>query len=304
VARLLGLFQAGTGRLIPVPAAPLLTHAISRVRAVHHVLAAGEVLVGDRGFCSYAHLALLVQAHIRAVCRLGARQITDVTPHRPFVLPGAPRTPASKGLPRSRWLKSLGATDQLVEGLKPRTCPSWLTQQECEALPPSLVVRELRYTVSTPGFRARQITLVTTLLNAEVYSLDNLAALYRTRWQVEMHLAQLKTTMKMDILPCNTVPGVLKELTVFAIVDNVVRMVMRQAAMYQQVAVERISFLDALRWLGAPGTGMGWEAWRVNPARPHRVETRVQKRRRNRFPPMVKPRHELRKSVIQQSLRA
>jgi Transposase DDE domain len=185
-----------------------------------------------------------------------------------------------------------------------RACPSWLTQEECEALPPSLVVREIRHTVSTPGLRTRQITLVTTLLDAEIYSVDDLAALYRTRWEVEMHLTQLKITMKMDILHCQTVPGVLKKLTVFAMVHNLVRMVMLQSAIHQQVAVERISFLDILRWLGAPGTGVGLEALRMNPARPNRVEPRVKKRRPKRFPFMVKPRHELRKSVIPQTLRA
>ena len=62
--------------------------------------------------------------------------------------------------------------------------------------------------------------------------------------------------MQMDVLHCKTVAGVLKELTVFAIVYNLVRMVMRQSALLQRVGVERISFLDALRWLGAPSTGM------------------------------------------------
>jgi hypothetical protein len=59
----------------------------------------------------------------------------------------------------------------------------------------------------------------------------------------------------MDVLHCNTVPGVLKELTVLAIVYNLVRMVMCQSATLQHIAVERISCLDALRWLSAPSTG-------------------------------------------------
>jgi hypothetical protein len=63
----------------------------------------------------------------------------------------------------------------------------------------------------------------------------------------ETSLAQLKTTMRMAVLHCKTVPGVLKELTVFAIVYNLVRMVILQSAMLQHTAAERISFLDALR---------------------------------------------------------
>ena len=118
------------------------------------------------------------------------------------------------------------------------------------------MLREVRYRIGTPGFRTREITLVTTLLDAEAYCVSDLAELYRQRWQVETALAQLKTTMRMDVLHCKTVPGVLKELTVFAIVYNLVHMVMRPSATLQHPAVERISFLDALRWLGAPSTGI------------------------------------------------
>jgi DDE family transposase len=205
------------------------------------------VLVADRGLCSYAHLALLVQAGVHAVLRVWARQIVDFTPGRPFVRPSVWRTPAVKGVPRSRWLKALGVHDQLVAWLKPKTCPSWFTREALAALPEMLVLREVRYHIGRPGFRSRQITLVTTLLDAEIYCVADLAELYHQRWQVETSLAHLKTTMRMDVLHCKTVPGVLKELTVFAIVYNLVRMVMWHSAILQHIAVERISFLDALR---------------------------------------------------------
>ena len=90
-------------------------------------------------------------------------------------------------------------------------------------------------------------------------------------------LAQLKTSMQTDVLHCKTVPGVLKELTVCVIVYNLVRRVMWQSAALQHIGVERISFLDALRWLGAPSTGMPLVALIVNPVRPYRVEPRVKK---------------------------
>jgi hypothetical protein len=260
------------------------------------------VLVADRGLCSYAHLALLVQAGVHAVRRVGARQMVDVTPGRPLVRPSVRRTSAVKGVPRSRWLKALGVHDQLVAWLKPKTCPSWLTREALAALPETLVLREVRYHIGRPGFRTRQITLVTTLLDAGSYRGADLAALYRQRWQVETSLAHLKTTMRMDVLHCKTVSGVLKELTVFAIVYNLVRMVMCQSAMLQHLDVERISFLDALRWLGAPSTGVPLIALIVNPARPDRVEPRVKKRRPKSFPFMIKPRQELRQQLLQQEL--
>src|SRR6266850_767539 len=105
---------------------------------------------------------------------------------------------------------------------------------------------------------------------------------------METHLAQLKTTMKMDVLHCQTVLGVHKELLVFAILYNLVRLVILQSAKQQQVGVERISFLDALRWLGAPATGVLLEALFVTPTRPNRVEPRVKKRRPKAFPFMTR----------------
>jgi hypothetical protein len=73
---------------------------------------------------------------------------------------------------------------------------------------------------------------------------------------METLLAQLKTGMQMDVLHGKTVSGTLKELTVFAMVYHLVRLVMRPSATLQYIAVERISFLDALRWLSAPSTGI------------------------------------------------
>jgi hypothetical protein len=130
----------------------------------------------------------------------------------------------------------------------------------------------------------------------------DLAELYHQRWQVETSLVQLKTTIHMDVLHCKTVSGVLKELIVFAIVDNLVCIVMCQSATLQHIGVERISFLDALRWLGAPSTDMPLIALSVNPARSYRVEPRVKKRRLKSFPLMIKPRQELRRQLVQQEI--
>ena len=137
VAHLLGLFHAGTGVLLKLVVAPLLPHDLAHVQAVPPALQAGDVLVAARGLCSSAHLALLVQAGVHAVLRVGARQIVDFTPGRPFVLPNVRRTPAVTGIPRSRWLKALGVHDHLVAWLKPKTCPSWLARETLAARPDS-----------------------------------------------------------------------------------------------------------------------------------------------------------------------
>jgi hypothetical protein len=262
------------------------------------------VLVAARGLCSSAHLALLAQAGVPAVRRVGARQLGDVTPGRAFVLPSVRRTPAVKGVPRSRWLTALGVADQLVTWLHPKTCPAWLTRETLAALPETSERREVRDRIGTPGFRTRQMTLVPTLRDAETSRVPDLAERYRRRWQVETALAHLKTTLQRGVLHGQTVSGVLKELTVLAIVSNLVRMVMWPSAARQHGRVARISVLDALRWLSAPQTGMPLMALIVHPVRPPQVEPRVKKRRPKPFPLMITPRQARRRQLVQQAFRS
>jgi hypothetical protein len=119
---------------------------------------------------------------------------------------------------------------------------------------------------------------------------------------VETSLAPLKTTRPMEGRHGQTVSGVLKERTVLAIVDTLVRLVIGHSATRQHMAVEQISLLEALRWLGAPSTGRPRGALIVNPVRPHRVEPRVTKRRPKSFPVMITPRQARRQQLRQQEL--
>jgi hypothetical protein len=306
VAHLLALFHAGTGFLLEVLAAPWHTHDMAHVAAVHTVLQPGDVLVGDRAFCSFVHLALLRQQGLHAVLRVHQKQIVDFTPYRPHT-PPKPQA-AQKGLPRSRWLRQLGVPDQLVEWVKPVRLPvhppAWMTPELFAALPAGLCVRELRYRVTQAGFRTQTVTLVTTLLEVDLYPADALAELYHMRWQVEINLRHLKQTMGLDVLHCQRLVGVLKELTVFALVYNLVRVVMLAAAQRQRVALERISFVDALRWLSTARPGEPLPPLGVNPHRPDRIEPRAVKRRPKPYPLLTKPRREARNALKQQRLGA
>jgi Transposase DDE domain len=302
VAKILAMFHAGTGMLLEVVTAPLRTNDARQFGGIHPHLESGDVLVADRAACSFVHLVKLVLGGIHAVFRMHQSQIVNFTPNRPHT--SNKRKHAKKGVPRSRWLKSLGVLDQLVEWSKPEDRPEWMTEEEFEALPETLVVRELRYNVGPRGFRTRTVTLVTTLLDCELYSLEELAKLYGVRWRVELNLRHLKTTMKMDVLKCKTEEGVLKELMVYAIVYNLVRIVMARAAYHQRVEVERISFVDVLRWLIQAQPGVQLPRMVVNPDRPGRFEPRVRKRRPKPFPLMHKPRCELRNDLISQAVAA
>ncbi len=300
VARLLALFHAGTGALLEVRTAPLRAHEMAGVGGVHAHLGPGDVLVGDRGFCSSLHLATLAARGAHAVFRVHARQLVDFTPHREHV--GRDAKEGAKGLPRSRWLRRLGDRDQVVEWSKSSKRPAWLAEDQFAALPATLALRELRYDAGRPGYRTRSVTLVTTLLDAEAYPPEALADLYGVRWRVELYLRHLKTTMKMDVLKCKTVDGVLKELTVYALVYNLVRVVMLEASRLQGREVERMSFVDALRWLADAGPDEGLPKLVVNPDRPGRVEPRVVKRRPKKYMWMTRTRDEWRKRLMAQAV--
>lgn len=296
-AHWLVMLHAGTGMITKMLASPLRTHDMSKTVEVHPELQANDLLVADRGFCSYAHLALLLQRGVHGLLRIHQRTIVDFMPGRAHVVPGRGKNEKKKGRPRSLWIKQLAATDQIVAWLKPADKPRWMSSEQYAALPASIEVRELRYTIHEKGFRPEAITLVTTLLDAQRYSLSNLSEQFRQRWEIETNFGHLKTTMKMDVLKCKTVDGVLKELQVFALVYNMVRQVILSAACRQEVDVRRISFIDALRWLQSSRPGDVLPKLVVNPHRPNRPEPRVRKRRPKEYPLMIKPRKQLKKDV-------
>lgn len=298
VAHLLTLFHAGTGMLQKVLTAPLRTHDLAGAWRMHPELAAGDVLVADRGFCSYAHLAQLACSGLFGVFRLHQRTIVSFRKGR-IHMPPRPRHPmwkGAKGLPRSRWVRWLGRRDQLVEYYKPASRPRWITPEAYAALPEALVVREVRFTIEVPGMRTREVTLVTTLLDADRYPAAELAQLYFDRWRVEVNLRHLKQTLHLDVLRSKTVDGVHKELCMIALAYNLVRLVMCAAAQRQGVEAERVSFVDALRWLAHARPGEALRRLKVHRLR-RRQEPRVRKRRPKEYPLMKRPRAELRNAM-------
>ncbi len=291
VAHWLVKMHMSTGMITGMLASAMRTHDMKRVAELHPDLQKEDVLVADRGFCSYPHLCLLIERGVHAVMRIHQQTIVNFTEVRPHATPGKGKGSKRKGLPRSRWVRKLGIQDQVVQWLKnPRSKPVWMSDEQFASLPEELMVRELRYEVRRNGFRAKQVTLVTTLIDDSVYPKKELAKLYRRRWEIETNIRHVKTTMKMEVLKCKTVDGVLRELHMFALVYNLVRQVMLQAAIAQNVRPEDISFIDALRWLQFAGESDRLTSLVVLPKRPDRVEPRVKKRRPKNYNLMSKPR--------------
>ena len=298
VAHLLVLFSAATGLLIDLWASPLRTSDLAETPETHLHLDRGDVLIGDEYFGGYPHLATLIARGLHGLFPVHHLRIVDFAKGRAH---GHGKD--AKGMVRSRWIRSLGRDDQLVEYFRPRQKPRRMTREQFDALPPSIVVRELRRTVRRPGRGAVTITLVTTLLDPVKYPAADLLELRLRRWDVETDIGHLKTTMTMDVLRCKTEAGVRKELAVFGLIYNLVREVMLEAADRQAVPVRRISFIDAYKWLrhAKPGDTLDTlPPLIVNRHRPHRIEPRCRKRRPKPYDLMNRPRNELRKRLKNQ----
>jgi hypothetical protein len=295
VAHLLALFSAPTGLLLDAFASPLYTSDVSQAAEYLTHLDAGDVLVGDDSFSGWAHVALIRQRNLHALFPNHHLRIVDFTPRRPHTVEGKG---AVAGRPRSRWVEALGTGDQLVEWFKPKACPAWMSEADYAALPESIIVREVRRTVRLPDDGRRvTVTIVTTLLDPAKYPADELVGLRLQRWGVETDIRHLKTTMGLDVLRCKTEQGVRKELAVFCLVYNLVRVVMLEAAERQKASVDRISFADALRWVRHARPGDTLPTLIVNPHRPNRIEPRCRKRRPKQYDLMNKPRDVLRKAL-------
>jgi hypothetical protein len=181
------------------------------------------------------------------------------------------------------------------------------------SLPQTLIVREVHYYIIIPGFRTQQVSLITTLLDEKNYSTLELVKLYEERWDVELDLKHLKTTLGMDVLRNKTPEMVRKELYVFLLAYNLLRSLMWTAGTAYGVPPLRLS-LEATRHhldnfipqlAGSSGkehnriyrTLLAMIVHKLVPERPGRSEPRVRKRRSKAYPVMQHPRCQLRRQL-------
>ena len=284
-AKLLALFDASTGVILEAFPLALRTHEQSKAADLHGCLQPGDVLVGDRGFCSFVHVALVAARGADVVFRLHQRVRTRAKRK------GRPTTMQTR-------LKILGTGDELVCWSRPKHRPKWIAKEQYDQLPRQLTLRIVRYRVCTRGVRSHEVHLATTLLESSDFTAKDLAQLYAGRWRIEVYFRCPKQTMKMEVLHCKTVDGVQKEMTMYLLAYNLVRLVMIEAAGTLGVHVERISFIDALRWLVENGVGRRLHRLTVLPLRPGRVEPRVRKRRPKSYSLMTMSRAKLRKRLL------
>lgn len=282
--RIVVLFSLASGAVLAVAQGSLRQSELALFATLFAQLAKGDILVGDRGFGSYVVVALLQGLGVDFVGR---------TPRR---IDGRRRT------------GRLGRDDWLMAWVKPARASAWLALAEWAALPAQVTVRVVRGRVVSSGFRVREVTVVTTLLDPALYPAQEVLRAYLRRWQLEMCLDNLKTTLRLEMLRGRSPAAVRQEVLARMIAHNLVRWTMAQAAREHAVALERISFkgtLDAVRQFShalsrARSRRLRTRLWaellrslatdRV-PERPGRREPRAVKRKKNKYPRLSVPRH-------------
>lgn len=273
-AQMVGLFCLATGRLVRFALASWKAHEIPLARQLVGWIERGEVVLTDRGFCGWGLIALLQRKGVDVVMRVH----------------------------QARRLKG-----RTMVWAKPQRQATW-TKALWRELPAALTVRLVRFRIEVPGFRTEQVVLVTTLLDAKTHPDEALAALYRRRWSVELFFRDIKTTLGLDVLRCQSPALIEKEVWLHAIAYNLVRALMLEAAWTHGVELARLSFkgtVDTLRhWAPLFATApvaertVHRELLRILaadqvPDRPNRGEPRARKRRAKNYQLLTRPRHRM-----------
>jgi len=182
-------------------------------------------------------------------------------------------------------------------------------------IPETLTLRELQFVVTQPGYRAKGITVTTTLTDPVAYAKEEIAALFGCRRNVELDIRAIKQTLHLDHILCKSPAMVLRHLWVTRLAYNLIRVLMFQAARVHRRSLHRLSFAGTVQRLNAIApfvallTGNEWikslYRWLLQtiaddevPDRPNRVEPRALKRRHKEYDLLKQPRSELRRELM------
>lgn len=280
------LFSLLSGSLLAAAQGSWEISELALLHALAGDLAAGDILIGDRGFGSFPVIAWL--QHCLKVDFIGrtTRRIDG----------------------RAR-IKRLGHNDWLVRWKKSASSKSpWLSAPELASLPKEMTLRAVKGSCYRKGFRVRQLTILTTLLDPQRYPAQAILEAYLRRWRLEMCLKDLKTTLHLEFLRSRSPEMAQKEMYARMIAHNLIRCTMATAAAEHHQPLERISFkgsVDALRHFTSAMSQARSKAKRQRlwdllletlakdlvRERPGRREPRAVKRKKNKYPRLDAPRH-------------
>jgi hypothetical protein len=282
--RLVVIFSLASGAILSMLQGNLHVAELRLFHLLMDTLQKGDILIADQGFGNYVALTLLQQIGVDFISR------------------SARRADGRRG-------KRLGPKDWLMEWKKSPRRSAILTPEQWAQLPAVVTVRIVRGSLYQKGFRVKQVTLVTTLLDPVLYPPADILRAYLRRWRLEMCLDDLKTTLGMHRLRCKSPQMVVKEAYTYLIAHNLMRWLMAQAAQEYGVDLERISFkgtVDAFREFSqamaqARSRRKRQALWAkllrilardLLPKRPGRREPRAVKLKQNKYPRLNKPRHQ------------
>jgi Transposase DDE domain len=237
LVRLVALISLATGVVRDLALGPYQgkeTGETALFRTIWDGLESGEIVLGDRFFCSFFGIAGLSQRGVDVLFRMHQRRKYDFR----------------KG-------RCLGVEDHVVTWTKPER-PEWMDEETYAQIPEELTVRELRITVDQPGFRVNELVLVTTLLDAEVDTKQEVAQLFLQRWNIELDFRSIKDVLQMDVVRCKTPEMVRKEIWMHLLAYNLIRGVMVDAAEAHGKKPRHLSFKGALQTMTAFQDALRW----------------------------------------------
>jgi hypothetical protein len=227
-ARICSCFSLKSGALLSYALGNKKNHELPLFRRQWKTFKRGDIILGDKGFCSYFDIANLQEQGVDSVVTLARR---------------APVSAVSS-------LKKLGPDDLMITWKRPVYCAKLSYSIDAWAkLPEELTLRQIKVMVKYPGFRTQKFHIITTLLDAVQYPAEELAGLYFKRWDVELFFRDIKTTMGMDILRCRTPEMIRKEILMHFIAYNCIRRLMCEAAKEMNILVRVVSFKGSVQAL-------------------------------------------------------
>ena len=285
--KMVGVFSLATGALLDYAKGNKHQHELGLLHRLLDTFKPGDLALADRGFSTYTLMALLGLRKVHSLFRLHHARPQDL-----------------------RRGKRLGKNDRLLVWRKPDHWqkPRYMPKTLWQLLPKELSVRMVRFTLEIPGYRTKSVTLITTLVDPQLYPASELAQLYARRWRIELWFRDIKTSMRMETLRCLSPKMVHKEIEMFLIAYNLIRCLMVDAARVHDVPVDRLSFkgtVDSVRQFSAAlaqarsrkqkdkviGRLLEIIAQDQVPERPGRREPRAVKRRPKPYQKLNRPRH-------------
>ncbi len=292
-AKICALFDLKTGIALSYRIGNKKSHELPLLREQMRTFVKGDVFLGDKGFISYFDMLNLKEKGVDSVVGLAKR--------KPIKLSDAKQV--------------LSENDLIVEWPKPISGKTRYKLDEWQNLPDSLLVRQIKVTVDQPGFRVKEFYIATTLLDANKYPANTIAELYLKRWNVELYFRDLKTTLGLDILRCKTPDMVRKEMLMYFIVYNTIKLLANEGA-EGGIEPDEMSFNSCRQVLNSYVLSVSNNAEKQLRQTNHihalmsvikgcrllkrfgRVEPRVKKRRPKPFRLMMKPRVELKAELM------